>query len=771
MFRISNLEFRDYLGFRILKLGFRSKLGFRILKLGFRGHLVFRILCLGFVMAALFYAPDANAGIIGKPPSNLGLVGYWSMNENTGTVAGDSSGNNNRGILTNDPTWVDGKRGKAINFDGSNDYVNAGSGSSLDNLPAITFSAWIYPRAQGTRLFVTNRGNPESSGWRFAFDSATAGSMRFTVDYSTTDLVTRNNSPDANSVAPLNKWTHIAVTWNGSATATNVKIYFNGVGANSYSTANGVGDRVDDNAQNLIIGHNEALTSNGGFNGLIDEVRVYNRALSAAEIQALYKSGAAKINASQNSKLTNGLVGMWSFNGPDLTTTTAYDRSGQGNNGTLGTAGTARIPLRVAGKLGQALDFASGGGDGGSYVDVGSPAILDNLPQVTVSAWIYPRSAGGSTSGGIIINKSDGAIPLNGWRFSLVTSGVDTKILFFNVDYTTTDINVKSVDNTIAFNQWQHVAVSWTGSNNASDVRIYLNGMEVSYKLQTSAVGTRVSDAAQSFGVGDPGTGADFDGLIDEVRIYNRALSAGEVSALYNSGAAKVNASQNSKLTNGLVGMWSFNGPDLTTTTAYDRSGQGNNGTLTNGPTRAIGKIGQALSFDGVDDVVDAGSATNLDNLSAITFSAWILSRSEGEGGTGHIVSKYGTGGTGSGWRLKFGSGTTNALQFNVQYATTDLERYASNNTLQLNVWQHVVVTWDGSASASAARIYVNGAETTYQTTGNPVDARVDDNTNNLRIGNSATTQETFNGLIDDVRVYNRALSPDEVKRLYNMGR
>src|SRR3989338_6697217 len=97
MFRILNLEFRDYLVFRILRLGFRSKLGFRILNLGFRGNLVFRVLCLGFFVAALFYAHGASAGIIAKPPSNLGLVGYWSMNEGTGTVAGDGSGNGNRG--------------------------------------------------------------------------------------------------------------------------------------------------------------------------------------------------------------------------------------------------------------------------------------------------------------------------------------------------------------------------------------------------------------------------------------------------------------------------------------------------------------------------------------------------------------------------------------------------------------------------------------------------------------------------------------------------
>src|SRR3990167_11541412 len=61
-------------------------------------------------------------------------------------------------------------------------------------------------------------------------------------------------------------------------------------------------------------------------------------------------------------------------------------------------------------------------------------------------------------------------------------------------------------------------------------------------------------------------------------------------------------------LTNGLVGYWSFDGKDMAGVTAYDRSGNNNNGTLTNGPTRAIGKIGQGLSFDGVGDSVAIGT-------------------------------------------------------------------------------------------------------------------------------------------------------------------
>src|SRR3989338_9287108 len=97
--------------------------------------IMFRISNLGFILTLLFiFMPThiANAGIIGKPPTNLGLVGYWSMNEGTGSYAGDASGNKNTGTLTGGPTWVDGKRGKALSFDGSNDYVSVADANSLD---------------------------------------------------------------------------------------------------------------------------------------------------------------------------------------------------------------------------------------------------------------------------------------------------------------------------------------------------------------------------------------------------------------------------------------------------------------------------------------------------------------------------------------------------------------------------------------------------------------------------------------------------------------
>src|SRR3989338_1050752 len=109
-----------------------------------------------------------DVALISKPPANLGLVGYWSMNENSGTVASDFSGNGNRGILTNGPTWVDGKRGKALNFDGVDDYVNAGSAGNFERTNSFTVSLWIKrnPNPTVTEAVVAKEvGSGTFQGW------------------------------------------------------------------------------------------------------------------------------------------------------------------------------------------------------------------------------------------------------------------------------------------------------------------------------------------------------------------------------------------------------------------------------------------------------------------------------------------------------------------------------------------------------------------------------------------------------------------------------
>ena len=138
----------------------------------------------------------------------------------------------------------------------------------------------------------------------------------------------------------------------------------------------------------------------------------------------------------------------------------------------------------------------------------------------------------------------------------------------------------------------------------------------------------------------DPGAGAEWwNGLIDDVRIYNRALSAGEVQQLYHLGAANVGHSNTVALSSGLVDYWPLDGAvtNWTANTTNDISGNANTANLVSMSTTTspmAGKIGQALKFDGIS-FVDALSNSSIQDTTPFTFSAWVIDNT----GTGGIFS------------------------------------------------------------------------------------------------------------------------------------
>lgn len=167
-------------------------------------------------------------------------------------------------------------------------------------------------------------------------------------------------------------------------------------------------------------------------------------------------------------------------------------------------------------------------------------------------------------------------------------------------------------------------------------------------------------------------------------------------------------------------------------------------------------QVNGGLNFDGIDDRVDTGVSTSMDMLPAMTISAWIYPRSDGENSSGMIAEK--TGGAGNGWRFMFPG--TRRLRFNVDLTTgtggtSETRRASANNTLVFSTWQQVAVTWGGNAiDATDIRLYRNGAEVTYGVSASGTGTRDNDAPNNMNIGNIVAAS-TFDGIIDEVRVSN----------------
>lgn len=216
----------------------------------------------------------------------------------------------------------------------------------------------------------------------------------------------------------------------------------------------------------------------------------------------------------------------------------------------------------------------------------------------------------------------------------------------------------------------------------------------------------------------------------------------------------------------GPVGFWKFD--EGSGWVINDSSGSGNGGFTKNGPTWTSGKFGAALSFDKVDDYVNLGSNSSLDNLINFTWSAWINPRSYGEGDRGRIMGKSTPGGFERALYLDnaSGDGVVGTLYFNLNdSAGRSNLTYSVNNTIKLNTWQHVAVTFSYSTDKKP-HLYLNGREVTYSKQTTLTALPWNDSPYYLIVGNRENTDRTFDGIIDEVQVYNRALTSTEIARL-----
>jgi hypothetical protein len=205
----------------------------------------------------------------GTAVADPNLVAWWEFDEGSGSSAGDSSGYGNTGTI-NGATWVDDQfGGKALSFDGTDDGVVAsvGSGSLAMGGDQLTIAAWIYPTSD--------------SAWdRIVVRAGSYYFSRYNVSDPYNALYIMGSDPEgwsksALGAVPLNTWTHVAFVYDGSNAISYIDFEYSNTTARTGNLIN-TGDDV-------VIGGYDAEQ----FDGMIDDVRIYDRALTAGEIAAI----------------------------------------------------------------------------------------------------------------------------------------------------------------------------------------------------------------------------------------------------------------------------------------------------------------------------------------------------------------------------------------------------------------------------------------------------------------------------------------------------
>ena len=443
---------------------------------------------------------------------------------------------------------------------------------------------------------------------------------------------------------------------------------------------------------------------------------------------------------------TNGLVGYWPFNG------NANDESGNGNNGTVN---GATLTADRNGKTNSAYNFNGQN----NYIKISKSNHPLGEVSITYSAWINSQSLKDVQS---IIEVGTAGV-VNKRSALLINYATNEKY----VTYCGHSNDQSIIATNLLLKNWNHLVI--TKSNNI--LNFYINSKFIN-KIEIKDRGQNIEDSKITFGSNGVQWGYDngeyFLGQLDDIAIYNRALTEQEITALYTSTPVAQNIPSYVP-TNGLVGYWPFNG------NANDESGNGNNGTV-NGATLTtdrFGVISKAYSFDGVDDQIDIQNSNNLNFTNTFTISIWHNDRtlnfqSVTQGKQGFLVSKVASG-TSDGYWFVSQNNNTGPFSCNTPNKTMNVAFYQGGSTSPIQcidtlTWHNIIF----SMQNGNYKTYLNGVliDSSITTLNNILP-------NSLPmifgfVSNPVNNDGRFNGILDDIAIYNRALTEQEITALYS---
>lgn len=447
-------------------------------------------------------------------------------NRNSASGRAAASGRNAASGRKSNPSIPD--RHWCLDFDGSNDYVKV-TNNFIVNPSALTMEAWFMKESGGSNYeCVIHKSSNASIG---ASDYWLGVCIN---DYLTATIGANTSvgwaAGKTTTLATYGQWYHLAATWDGSV----VIVYIDGAYNKQYNLST---------YTNLNTDTRFGASSDGAnyqFRGKIDGIRIYDAALSAAEIKKHYEGDFS-------SDPTANLKGCWHFDG--TTGSTLYDSSGDDNNGTIYGAtyklcDRLDVGLVAHWKLGKGTqtgastqaDITHNNNDGtlyntiygtdnqgnvdsacdlsgtSSYIACGADSSLDITDEITISMWIRPDSVAEYT-----ISKND-------------QSAADHQYAIYLSSTARYYPGGNPISGTITNSVWSHLVFTRTGGNG----QFYINGV-ASGSSAACSMPSRPTFPVRLGCRWNVGTTPHlcFNGKIDEVRIYSRALSIDEIKQLY----------------------------------------------------------------------------------------------------------------------------------------------------------------------------------------------------------------------------------------------
>jgi hypothetical protein len=438
----------------------------------------------------------------GLVAGTAGLASYWRLGESAGTTADDAN-NQHDGTYGGAHTLgasggIAGDSNAAVGLSGG--HVDMGDNLDFTGTTSFSLEAWVRPTTiDGTSRRIVSKALGGLQGYELFVNSGSG--LQFQRIAGVTDTV-------STSAPPLNSWSHVVATYDG----TTMRLYVNGSLASSAASALS----LLDNAAAFRVG-NSALGTDG-WAGDLDDVAVYSGVLGAAQVQSHFQCGHRYRDVVLG---TSGLQSYWRLG--EVSGVTAFDSKGTANGAHANgpTVGGAGAPTHANGST-----IFDGVDD---YIGFGDVHDFAGTASFTVEGWFNRTAVGEASTWRVIVAKEPGADPRDGWALAIAPNsmGAPQSIYFDRVSASNDDV-VVSTTATVA-GSWYHFAATYDGAT----MRIYVNGvLEAS---TPSALSIPNTTYPLRLGSTDPAPTNRFAGRLDEIAIYNVALSAAEVAEHYRS--------------------------------------------------------------------------------------------------------------------------------------------------------------------------------------------------------------------------------------------
>ena len=573
---------------------------------------------------------------------------------------------------------VEGKIGTAASFNGSSSkIVTSNIGAATGD---ISISAWVYFNSvSGTEPIVCRDSTATTRRLQFRNNAGTINAYWFHSG--------GLSALDSNTSVVANQWYHVVTSWEDGVAN---KIYINGSLDATDSTSIGTRGSLE----YITIGYLEQ--GNTFLDGKIDQVRIFDKALSSSEVTTLYGENNDSSTKSTTDIFDDGSgIALYEFEEG------AKDTGGV--NGYIGAGGVFANP--TGNKIGHSISLNA---------------------NFSVSFWInissYANTYYQNTTGDIIGFGGDNAngiwISSYGGKFSLLRGS-------------TSGGQAISTNTNVPVNTWAHVVVSYSNGNTTS---FYVNGSAAgtfNHTTTTTSTGTGIFSYIGDSDYPTKSIKSSFTGKIDQIRIFDKAISSSEVTTLYGETSASATKSTTDIFDDGSgVALYELEG------NAND-TGKG-----------AIDE-GQSAVFDGSSSSINTPPSMPTGSAQR-SVSAWVKTTVSNANMT---ILMYGSGANNNFFIFRILNG-----QLGLAFYANDHDFTATG--LTDGNWHHVVGTYDGSL----AKLYLDG-----NLIGTGSAGAVSTNASNVGIGAyNNGIDALFNGSIDQVRMYNTALSASDVTNLYN---